>query len=62
MSVEGGKSSDIVENGHVLSNAAGAAGQQDDVAPFEGGAAGSRGRLNGVVIATIGVLLACIVV
>jgi hypothetical protein len=62
VSVEGGKSSDIVENGHVLSNAAGAAGQQDDFAPFEGGAAGSRGRLNGVVIATIGVLLACIVV
>jgi hypothetical protein len=62
VAVEGGKSSVIVENDHVLSNAAGAAGQHKDATPFEGGAAGSRGRLNGVVIATVVVLLVCVVV
>jgi hypothetical protein len=62
VAVEGGMSSVIVENGHVLSNATGAAGQHKDATPFEDGAAGSRGRLNGVVIATVVVLLVCVVV
>ena len=53
MAVESGKSSTIGEDGRLVSNATGGAGQQDDVMPFVGGAAGSRARPNGVVCQVI---------
>ena len=45
VAVESGKSSTIGEDGRLVSNATGGAGQQDDVTPFMGGAADSRARL-----------------
>jgi hypothetical protein len=53
VAIEGGKSSTIGENGNLVSNATGGTGQQDDVMPFMGGAAGSRARPNGIVCRVI---------
>ena len=53
VAIESGKSSTIGEDGNLVSNATGGAGQQDDVMPFMGGAAGSRARPYGIVCQVI---------
>jgi hypothetical protein len=63
VAIENGKSSTIGEDGHLVANATGGAGQQDGFTPFMGGAVDSRARLGSLasLIVAIALLLACFV-
>jgi hypothetical protein len=62
VAIENGKSSTIGEDGHLVANATGGAGQQDGFMPFMGGAVDSRARLNSLASLIVAIaLLACFV-